>query len=87
MADAVMGLLADGPSKPIEVRLDADHTAIQRGYVEAGERCEIAGIGPIPVTTARALFNDARITVLGRQGTKVTTISSPERTIPAKLRR
>ena len=87
MADAVMALLADGPSKPIEVRLDADHTAIQRGYVEAGERCEIAGIGPIPVTTARALLNDARITVLGHAASDITTISSPVRTIPAKLRR
>jgi hypothetical protein len=87
MADAVIGLLAHGPSKPIEVRLDADHAAIQRGYAEPGERCEIAGIGPIPVTMARALLNDARITVLGREGSDITTISSPERTIPAKLRR
>ena len=87
MADAVMALFAHGPAKPIEVRLDADHAAIQRGYVEPGERCEIAGIGPIPVTMARALLNDARITVLGREGSDITTISSPERTIPAKLRR
>jgi Domain of unknown function (DUF222)/HNH endonuclease len=87
MADAIMALLAHGPAKPIEVRLDADHAVIQRGYVEPGERCEIAGIGPIPVTIARALLNDARITVLGREGTKITTISSPTRTIPAKLRR
>ena len=87
MADAIMALLSHGPSKPMEVRLDADHAAIQRGYVEPGERCEIAGIGPIPVTIARALLNDARITVLGRHGSDITTISSPTRTIPAKLRR
>ena len=87
MADAIMALLAHGPAKPIEVRLDADHAAILRGYVEPGERCEIAGIGPIPVTIARALLNDARITVLGRQGSDISTISSPDRTIPATLRR
>ena len=87
VADAIMALLAHGPSKPIEVRLDADQAAIARGYVEPGERCEIAGIGPIPVTMARALLDDARITVLGRERSDITTISSPERTIPAKLRR
>ena len=67
VADAIMALLAHGPSKPIEVRLDADQAAIARGYVEPGERCEIAGIGPIPVTMARALLDDARITVLGQR--------------------
>ncbi len=87
MADALMALLTDGPSKPIEVRLDADYAALSRGYVEPGERCEIAGIGPIPVAMARSMLNDARITVLGREATKVTTISSPTRIIPAKLRR
>ena len=78
MADAVVAFLARGPSKPIEVRLDADDAALERGYVEAGERCEIAGIGPIPVTMARALLNDARITVFGHEGSDITRISSPD---------
>ena len=58
-----------------------------RGWVEDGERCEIAGIGPVPVTLARGLLNDARITILGHQQGAVSQISSPDRTIPAKLRR
>jgi len=87
-ADALVALVnGELPAKPIEVRLDADLAALVRGWVEGGERCEIAGIGPIPVTIARGLFNDARITILGHQDGEVSQISSPDRTIPAKLRR
>ncbi|MEX1008732.1 MAG: DUF222 domain-containing protein [Acidimicrobiia bacterium] len=86
-ADAFVALVREGPCKPIEVRLDADHSAMVRGYVEPGERCELAGIGPIPVTIARGLLDDARITVLAREGTEIIKVSSPKRTIPAKLRR
>jgi hypothetical protein len=53
-ADALMALLrAEVPAKPVEVRLDADLAALVRGWVEGGERCEIAGIGPIPVGGVR----------------------------------
>ena len=87
VADAVVALVKQGPCKPIEVRLEASHGALERGYVEPGERCELAGVGPVPVTMARGLLDDARITVLSREGTDITRVSSPRRTIPAKLRR
>ncbi len=86
-ADALVALMDDGPCKPVDVRLTADAIAIERGYVIEGETCEIAGRGAIPVTDARALMNDATITTMLRTGTEITTISSPERTIPAALRR
>jgi hypothetical protein len=87
-ADAVVALMTgDASSKPIEVRLHADEAAIDRGYAEPGEHCELEGIGPIPVTMARALLADSRITVLGGDGTDIATVSSPTRTIPARLRR
>ena len=87
-ADALVALInGELPSKPIEVRLDADLAALVRGWVEHGERCEIAGIGPLPVTMARGLLNDSCITVLGHEDGEVSQISSPDRTIPAKLRR
>jgi hypothetical protein len=88
MADAMVRLLrGEAPLKPLEARLDADQAAIERGWVEAGERCELVGIGPIPVTMARSMLNDARITILTREGTDITRISSPTRTIPAALRK
>jgi hypothetical protein len=87
-ADALVALIrGDAPLKPLEARLDADHPALVRGYVEPGERCELVGIGPIPVTMARSMLSDARVTVLAREGTEIVKISSPTRTIPAKLRK
>ena len=58
-----------------------------RGHAEPGERCEIVGIGPVPVTTARALLDDAAVTVMTRDGDDITAVSRPTRTIPTKLRR
>jgi hypothetical protein len=86
-ADALVALACDGPCKPVEVQLIADSAPIGNGHTKPGERCEIAGIGPVPVTTARALLADARVTVMLRDGDGITAVSSPKRTIPAKLRR
>lgn len=86
-ADALVALAAEGPCKPIEVRLNLSATAHTRGCVVEDEHCEIHGRGPIPVTDARVLMNDSRITTLLRDGTDIVTVSSPKRTIPAHLRR
>jgi hypothetical protein len=85
-ADAFVATMTEGPCKPTEVRLDLTAAALPRGHTKAGERCEING-SPVPVTTARALVSDARVTVLARDGNDVTEIAKPTRTIPAKLRR
>jgi hypothetical protein len=85
-ADAFVAAMTEGPCKPVDVRLDVTAAAITRGHTEPGERCEINGT-PVPVTTARALLTDARVTVLARDGDDITTVSTPTRTIPAKIRR
>jgi hypothetical protein len=86
-ADALVALATDGPCKPVEVHLIADSAPIARGHTGPGERCEIKRIGPVPVTTARTLLDDARVSVMARDGDDITTVSSPKRMIPAKLRR
>ena len=85
-ADALVALAAQGPLKPVELRLSVDQPALQRGHIEPGERCDLNG-SPVPVSVARALLDDARVTVLGRDGVEVTTVSTPKRTIRAALRR
>jgi hypothetical protein len=88
MADALVALLrGEQPIKEPEVRVEGDLAAIERGYVEPGERMELVGIGPIPVTIARSLLNDARVSILSREGAEITRITTPKRTIPAALRR
>jgi alpha 1,4-glycosyltransferase len=86
-ADALVALASEGPCKPVEVRVTVDSAALSRGHTEAGERCEIDRGGPVPVTTARALLDDARVSVMVRDGDDITAVSSPKRTIPTKLRR
>jgi hypothetical protein len=82
-----VALASEGPCKPVEVRVTVDSAALSRGHAKRGERCEIERVGPVPVTTARAMLDDASVTVLMRDGDDITAVSSPKRTIPIKLRR
>jgi hypothetical protein len=86
-ADALVALASEGPCKPVEMRVTVDSAALARGHTEPGERCEIDRSGPIPVTTARALLDDASVAVLVRDRDDITAVTSPKRVIPMKLRR
>ncbi len=86
-ADALVALASEGPCKPVEVRVTVDSAALSRGHAKRGERCEIERVGPVPVSTARAMLDDASVAVLVRDGDDITAVSSPKRTIPTKLRR
>jgi Domain of unknown function (DUF222) len=86
-ADALIALASEGPCKPVEVRVTVDSAALSRGHAKRGERCEIDRVGPVPVSTARAMLDDASVAVLVRDGDDITGVSSPKRTIPTKLRR
>ena len=74
-----------GPRGVVHVRVD--HRALVRGAVEADEVCEIPGVGPIPVSTARAVAEDAWICALVTDGSDIKAVSSMKRRIPARLRR
>lgn len=52
-----------------------DAAALHRGHTEAGETCEIAGIGPIDVTAAKRLLGDATIDVLVRDGIDIRAVA------------
>lgn len=71
-------------SATVVVRVDK--TAFDRGETIPGEVCEIAGVGPIPVSVARTLSSDAILKALITDGTDITTISHLGRRIPARLR-
>jgi uncharacterized protein DUF222 len=86
-ADALVALAAEGPCKPVEMHVNVDAAVIRNGHVRPGERCEITGVGPVPATTARALLDDALVSVLVKDGDDITAVSRATRTIPARLRR
>jgi hypothetical protein len=52
----------------------ADAEALQRGAVAGGEVCEITGVGPIPVRTARELLGDAILKLVITKGVDVANV-------------
>lgn len=73
-----------GPRAVLHVRVD--HAALVRGHVESGERCDIPGVGPIPVASARALAADCILKVLVTKGVDVVAVTHAGRTVPAHVR-
>jgi hypothetical protein len=68
------------------VRVLVDHKALQRGQVQNGELCEIEGIGPIPVATAKALARDAIVAALSTDGTDIYTVTHMGRRVTTRQR-
>lgn len=88
MADALCEIATSGSRKPkATVNVLVDHAALRRGYVEPGEQCEIPGVGPISVDTAKALVKDCWLNVLVTKGVDVTTVASESRYIPPPIKR
>ena len=67
------------------VVLRVDATALRRGLVVAGEVCEISGVGPVPVSTARELLPAAFVEVLIHEGVDVLNVCRVGRNISAHL--
>jgi hypothetical protein len=89
-ADALVELVsgsgtpARGPRAMVHVVVD--HAALASGAAGADQRCEIPGIGRIPVETARALVEDSIQKVLVTNGIDVRAVAHGGRTIPARVR-
>ncbi len=55
------------------VRVDLE--ALQRGAVEGEELCEIAGVGPVPVSVARRLLGDSVLKLVLTRGVDVVNVT------------
>ncbi len=87
-ADALVHLVTRGPHKPPEVKVTVDAAALARGFLRPGERCEIDGLGPVPVRVATAMLRDASVSLLVRgESGELECASRATRTVPAGLRR
>ncbi|MGH9079830.1 MAG: HNH endonuclease signature motif containing protein, partial [Acidimicrobiales bacterium] len=76
-----------GPGPKALVTLRVDLETLRRGTVGTGEICEIPGVGPVSVDTARGLMGDALFHLVITNGIDVTTICHLGRSIPTALRR
>jgi hypothetical protein len=46
-----------------------------RGRVADGETCELAGVGPVPVSTVRRMFDDAFLAAVVTDGVDVSNVA------------
>jgi hypothetical protein len=76
--------IPNGPTATVDIRVD--WAALRRGHTIEGDVCEIRGIGPIPVATARMLAADSIINVLFVDGVEVTRVAHSGRTVNAHQR-
>lgn len=53
----------------------ADLEALRRGGLDDGEVCEVAGVGPIPVSTARELLGDSVLKLVITKGVDVLNVT------------
>jgi hypothetical protein len=84
--DALESLVCSGGSgkrakQTIEICLFVDHAAMLRGHTEAGEVCEIQGLGPVPVSVVKEWEADAYLRLIVTDGIDVKAISRRSRHI------
>jgi hypothetical protein len=63
-----------------------DLAAFRRGHLEPGERCDIAGVGPVPLATIERYFGAAWAKLVITAGHDIRTICHAGRTINSHLR-
>ena len=90
-ADALVDLACTagggaGAAPRAMVHVVVDYEALLRGYPAGGERCEVPGLGPIPVALARRMADDCILKVLLTKGVEITAVAHAGRSIPAHLR-
>ena len=71
------------PSTVIAV---VSHAALVRGHVEGGETCVIDGVGPVPVTTIRAMTADAFLAAIVTDSCDIRAVAHAGRQVTARQR-
>lgn len=64
-----------GRGTDVRLILRCDITALRRGYTEAGELCDVAGLGPIPVADLRRFLPQAAIDLVVTNGVNVFNVT------------
>jgi hypothetical protein len=64
---------SSGPRNTVHVVIDRN--ALVRGQAEVGERCEVAGVGRVPVRVVRSMMDDAFLTAVVSDGVDVYNVA------------
>jgi hypothetical protein len=92
MADALVAMCgADRSMTPgiggprAEIILHVSAEALRRGELQAGELCEIEGVGPVSLSTVEYLFGNAWGKLIIEKGVDIAAVTHFGRCIPAHL--
>jgi hypothetical protein len=91
-ADALVDLArpsggGERPGAPAAmVHVWVDYDALVRGHTVEGEHCEIPGVGPVPVSVARRMANDAILKVILTKGVEIKAVAHAGRNVTAHQR-
>jgi hypothetical protein len=78
---------ATGTPPGAMVRFVVDLQGFFRGEARDGERCQIPGVGPVPVAMARAVLGDAILELVIKHGVDVVSVTNLGRAVPSAVRR
>ncbi len=67
------------PKPKVAINVVIDLPALRRGTTARGERCELAGIGPVPAAWVREQIGEATLRLFLRHGTAVATMATTSR--------
>ena len=88
-ADALANLVQGEPKakKGADIRTHVliDYEVLRRGWAEAGETCEIPGVGPVDVSWVRSLLGSAFLTAVIKKGKDITTVAHLGRYVPVEV--
>jgi hypothetical protein len=84
-SDEPSGAASKSATTKTLVRIRVDLEALMRGYAEAGEVCEIPGVGRVSVAIARAVLGDALLELVITNGIDVSTVITDSRYIRRAL--
>ncbi|HEY2563556.1 MAG TPA: HNH endonuclease signature motif containing protein [Acidimicrobiales bacterium] len=70
---------------PASVHLRVDLAALRRGSIQDGECCEIPGVGPVPIETARSVLGDAIVQLVITKGKDIATVCNLGRSVPVPV--
>src|SRR6476619_5719111 len=88
-ADALTNLVIGEPKakKGVQVRTHVliDYEVLKRGWAEAGETCEIPGVGPVDVAWVRSLLGRAFLTAVIKKGKDIRTVAQLGRHVPVEV--
>ena len=84
--DALHALITRGPRKATSASLIINGELAANGTISIGQRCEIVGIGQIPVTIARRMLADAKVRAVPANGSLLPEYSTDTRYYPQWMR-